>query len=77
MLMYRLPFQDGIMQRRVLDDKSFYIFGGHAKGGGCDWMLPVKLLKFHSRLMVKPPCGWTGYCVTLQYMRKQVCWPGA
>ena len=64
--------QDGKTLRKTLTGKPIFLFGGHAKGGGCDWMLPVTNLKFHSRLMVTPASGWTGHRVTLEYFCKQV-----
>ena len=64
--------QDGKTRTRVLTGRHIFLFGGHAKGGGCDWILPVTNIKFHSRLVVTPASGWTGYRVTLAYFCKQV-----
>lgn len=32
--------------------KSIFHFGSHRKGGGCDFLLPVANVKFHSELKV-------------------------
>ena len=64
--------QDGNTRTRVLTGRQIFLFGGHAKGGGCDWILPVTNIKFHSRLVVTPASGWTGYRVSLAYFCKQV-----
>lgn len=39
-------------ESRELSGKNHFHFGAHAKGGGCDFMIPVVNIKFHSRLRV-------------------------
>ena len=34
--------------------KAAFNLGAHKKGGGCDFLLPVERLKFHSQLAVHP-----------------------
>lgn len=55
--------------------KQRFHFGAHTKGGGCDFMIPVANIKFHSVLRVH-----ADGMVTLNYCSRRVrhsCPPSA
>ncbi len=50
--------------------KEIFHFGAHTKGGGCDFIIPLEALKFHSQIRVLQDRS-----ATLSYCHRVRCLP--